>query len=442
MLERWRQWRKRFYAGPRDLGIRPYRTRGRYQSPTLTALLWGYTLVVRHFTLAGRVLFLVLGVLLPYSLVSMSMPIHLLSFTVLCLFVLDFAVGYAVFPRLSVSRRITDRMAAGAEVSATYRVANTGRRPGWGLCIDSLPFPTGFRFVEGRPYADCLEPGDECRFSATVACSRRGDYVLPAVRAASGFPFSLWRWGNTCGAGKRVLVYPRFTPLARIDIPVGQRYQRGGIAMSSSIGESMEFLGCREFRDGDDPRHLHWPSWARAGYPVIKEFRQEYLCRTALILDTQRPRRDLVARWAQRPDEVFEAAVSLSAAVADFLSRQDHVVDLFAAGPKVFRFRGGRSLANLDSILDILACLEPQQQAAFDQLASTLIEEIAQISSVVAVFVGWGEDRRRLLTQLLASGVHVRALLISDTPASPADLPDIVATLAAADVLAGRCTAL
>ena len=442
MRKRWRQWRKRFYAGPRDLGIRPYRTRTRYQSPTLTALLWCYALVVRHFTLAGRVVFLCLGLLLPYSLVGMSMPLHLLSFTVLCLLVFDFAVGHAVSPRLAVTRRITSRMAAGAEVSASYSVTNMGRRPAWGVCVDSLPFPNRFRFVEGRPYVDCLAPGDECRLSAAIACSSRGDYVLPAVRAASGFPFYLWRRGSTCGAGQRVLVYPRFTPLVRMDVPVGQRYQRGGIAMSSNVGESMEFLGCREFRHGDDPRHLHWPSWARTGYPVVKEFRQEYLCRTALILDTQRPRRDLVARWTTRSDEVFEAAVSLSAAIVDFLSRQDHVVDLFAAGPDVFRFRGGRSLANLDNILDILACLEPQREAAFEQLACTLVEEIAQISSVVAVFVGWDEGRRQLLTTLLSCGVHVRALLISDAPSAPTGLPDVVAPLVATDVAAGRCTAL
>ena len=442
MRERWRQWRKRFYAGPRDLGVKPYRTRGRYQSPTLTALLWGYALAVRHLTLAGRVVLLSLGVLLPYSLVGMSMPIHLLSFTVFCLLVIDLAVGHALSPRLTVSRRITGRMAAGAQVSASYSVRNTGRRPAWGVCVDSLPFPNRLRFVEGRPYIDCLAPGDECLLSATIACSWRGDYVLPAARAAAGFPFHLWRRGSTCGMGQRVLVYPRFTPLTRMDIPVGQRYQRGGIAMSSNVGESMEFLGCREFRDGDDPRHLHWPSWARAGYPVIKEFRQEYLCRTALILDTQRPRRDLVARLTQRPDEAFEAAVSLAAAVVDFLSRQDHVVDLFAAGPKAFRFRGGRSLANLDNILDILACLEPQREAAFGQLACTLVEEIAQISSVVAVFVGWNEAREGLLTQLLSCGVHVSAVLISDAPTELVGLPDVVTPLAAADVAAGRCTTL
>ena len=270
-----RQWRRVFYTGPRDLGVEPYRTRGRYQSPALTALLWGYALVVRHFTLNGRVVFLCMCVLLPYSLVSMLMPIHLLAFAILCLFLFDFGVGYATRPRLSVSRRVTERMAADAEVAVPYTVKNEARRPAWDVCVDSLPFPSRLRSVDGRPHIGCLEPGDECRLSAMLTCAWRGKYVLPSVRAASGFPFHLWRWGSTCGGSQRVLVYPRFSPLVRMDLPVGQRYQRGGIAMSSRIGEPMEFLGCREFRDGDDPRHSHWRSWARAGYPVVREFRED-----------------------------------------------------------------------------------------------------------------------------------------------------------------------
>jgi hypothetical protein len=51
----------------------------------------------------------------------------------------------------------------------------------------------------------------------------------------------------------------------------------------------MEFLGCREYRQGDNPRHIHAPSWARIGAPIDKEFREEYAHHSALVVDVYTP---------------------------------------------------------------------------------------------------------------------------------------------------------
>ena len=49
--------------------------------------------------------------------------------------------------------------------------------------------------------------------------------------------------------------------------------------------------------------------------------------------------------------ESFERAVSVAASVADFMARQEYLVDLFAAGPNLYHLTAGRSLAYLDQIL-------------------------------------------------------------------------------------------
>jgi len=445
MIKRIKYWRGLFYAGPRFLGIAPPRYNG-WQSPTVTAALWAYALIMRHFTLAGRVIFACSGLLVLYAMFSLLMPIHLLAFAVLALFTFDFVVGYLVRPRLRASRTIPARVRAGTEQRVDYHVANKANRPAWDVCLDSLPYPKGVSLSRGAAFLEALGPGETARAHAYVTAARRGRHTLPAMRADSAFPFNLWRWGSSGEGAQSLVVYPDFTPLTELALRAGVRYQPGGIALSSNVGESMEFLGCREFRDGDDPRRLHWRSWARTSYPVTKEFREEYLCRTALIVDTYRPRGRRLDFYLfdlfyllhpPREDDAFEAALSLAAAIADFLAGSDYIVDLFAAGPEVYRFQGGRSLAYLENILDILACLAPHTDEPFSEFSDALIEEIAQISSAVFVLLTWNDTRKKLIEDVAAAGVTVRALLVTDSEELPPDLPSMVTTLSARDIRLG-----
>ena len=441
-FSRFRRWRDRFYAGPPDLGIRPFRHKG-YQSPTLTALLWGYALAVRHLSLAGRIVFICAGVIFPYGMLSLSMPVHLLAFAIGGIFAVDCLLGLALSSRFWVECRMPARIVAGGTAPVEYRVVNRGRTFGFDVAVDTLPFPRGLHLAGGRASVGALGPGEAFRSSAQIRARRRGEYILPAVRASSGFPFYLWQWGTTCGAPRRLLVYPRFTPLVRLDLPVGRRYQPGGISLSSNVGESMEFLGCRDFRDGDDPRRIHWRSWARVGSPVVKEFREEYLRRAAVVLDTAVPRL-LGALVPPLPGEaeLFEAAVSITAAAADYLARREFVVDLFAAGPEIYRFQGGRSLAYLEHMLDILACLKPHPSEPFKDLVPVLVEEIRRFSGAILFLVSWNDLRRELLARLAAAGVLAKAFLVARPGRVPADLPEEVIVLRDADIAAGRVQTL
>ncbi|OPZ27216.1 MAG: hypothetical protein BWZ02_01725 [Lentisphaerae bacterium ADurb.BinA184] len=442
MLQGFRKFRVRFYDGPRFLGIQPPRRNG-YQSPTVTAGLWLYAWGARFLTLPGRIVLLCTGLILFYSLLGLQMPVYLLAFPLLMLFAADLAVGWVGRPRVRVVRHLPRRIAVGASVAVTYRVENLARRPVLGLHVDSLPPPAGVRFEQGTPYLQTLAPRAGASLATRIRGLRRGKYVLPAVRADSSFPFNLWRLGVMCAPPQPLLVYPTFTPLTGLAMPVGRRYQPGGIELTASVADSTEFYGCREYREGDNPRHIHARSSARVGYPVVKELREEYFPRTALILDTQRPRTLMQRLRPERPDPVFEAMISLAAALSDRLGRNDCVVDLFAAGPQVYRFRSGRGLAYVDDILDILACIKPAEREPFAELTPEVVREIAYISTAFLVLFKWDDERRGLFEKLTQAGVNTKAVLVTDGSAdagTPA--PETVVRLNAADILAGRCLEL
>jgi uncharacterized protein (DUF58 family) len=238
---------------------------------------------------------------------------------------------------------------------------------------------------------------------------RRGRYVLRAPTLRVTDPLALAAGPAAKGGERVLLVYPRFYTLEAFAIPSGRRYQPGGIPLSSSTGDAIEFVGTREYRDGDPVRNIHWRSWARRGEPVVKEYHEEYFARIALVLDSFAP-----PRPAPGQERAFEAAISVLASIADHYSRSEYVVDILAAGPEVYDVSSGRSLAYFDNILDVLAGLEPCHESSFAVLGPTLFEKLARITTVVAVLQDWDEPRERFLREVKALGTGVSVIIVRD----------------------------
>ena len=303
------------------------------------------------------------------------------------------------------------RATAGGRVPVKLNVRNDCRRVARDVSLKpwKLPWPLE---CEPAELAE-LAPGEACTLTWELALGRRGHYVLAGLRQDTSFPFGLWNDVLTLPQPQGLLVYPQFVPLHRLDIPVGRRYQPGGIALTSHLGDSTEFLSTREFREGDSIRMIHWRSWARTGTPVVKEFQEEFFCRIALLVDTFVPPQQL-----KRARDVFEAAVSLSAAVADNLAREEYVIDVFAAGPEIYHFQAGRSLAYLENVMDILACIEPCPEAPFEKIEPVLLECLENITTTVVIMLDWDERRERMLQLIRDRGSGVKAILVRDEPPS------------------------
>jgi uncharacterized protein (DUF58 family) len=238
---------------------------------------------------------------------------------------------------------------------------------------------------------------------------------MPSVGAGRTDPLGLVSTRRVVHPSEIVLAYPRFYGLQSLALPSGRRYQPGGIPRASSLGDSTEFVGTRDFREGDPLRRVHWRSWARRGRPVVKEYHDEYFSRVALVLDTYLPRKP---RAADRKG--FESAISLLASIADRMSRSEEVVDVLAAGPDLYEVSAGRSLGYLSNVLDVLACLQPSGDPPFETVGPPLAARLAQLTTVVAVVLDWDEWREAFLRSVRRMGVAVVAYVVrSGTPERP-----------------------
>lgn len=123
---------------------------------------------------------------------------------------------------------------------------------------------------------------------------------------------------------------------------------------------------------------------------------------------------NFVGAQKYRTTDELEAAISLGASIADALSRQEYVIDIFAAGPELYHFQAGRSLAHLDNILDVLACIDACPSDPFAKLGPALSEEINEISSAIVVMLDWDEVRESFVRSIQNMGVAVKLIVVKD----------------------------
>jgi uncharacterized protein (DUF58 family) len=254
-----------------------------------------------------------------------------------------------------------------------------------------------------------MEPGQEAEARVEVTPLRRGILKFRGVTLARMDPFGLFRALAGTPAPQTALILPKRYPLPPIALPGVMKYQEGGVALASNVGQSEEFVALRDYRRGDPLRHIHWRSWAKTGKPIVKEFEDEFFVRHALVLDT----------FSVQPhSEAFEEAVSVAASFACTIQTQESLLDLLFVGAEAYCFTAGRGLAQADQMLEILASVRVCSGKPFQTLENLVLNHAGLVSGCVCVLLAWDEPRRNFVKKLKAIGTPVMVVVV--VPAAPA----------------------
>jgi uncharacterized protein (DUF58 family) len=228
-------------------------------------------------------------------------------------------------PSLELRRRLPRFATVGEPLSYTMRVRNPGSRPVTGLALledladprptleqfASLPEPdearrNRFDRAVGYPRwawllalnrrasvaeqpLPAVPPDGEVEVTLTLRPRQRGRLALTGTTLARRETLGLARALRPQPAPGSLLILPRRYPVPPLTLPGTRRYQRGGVALAQSVGDSEEFVSLRDYRPGDPLKRVHWRSWARTGRPVVREYQDEFFVRHALVLDTFAP---------------------------------------------------------------------------------------------------------------------------------------------------------
>ena len=258
-----------------------------------------------------------------------------------------------------------------------------------------------------------IPPNEEVEVQISVTPLRRGLLRLEGLTLARTDPFGLFRAFSKLRLPETILILPKRYPLPPIVLPGTMKYQEGGVALASNVGQSDEFVALREYRRGDPLRRIHWRSWARIGKPIVREFEDEFFARHALVLDT----------FSDEPfSERFEEAVSVAASFASGVSTQESLLDLLFVGTQAYCFTFGRGLGHVDQMLEILASVRVCTDKTFETLETLALNHVGAVSGCICVLLAWDEPRRRFVEKIKALGIPVRVMIIlADEPEKPFD---------------------
>jgi uncharacterized protein (DUF58 family) len=388
----------------------------------------------RRFTPAG------IGVLVAFIMAGFMGPdsennVAYQAFTLLlCLLLLAGGSSWRFRARFSATRRLPRFGTVGAPLQYRVSVTNLSSRAQEGLTLlETLADPrpsftewhaakmadekhvrsfrlgqrrrsNSFRFAELKPAAlPPIRAKGEVDIAAQVVPLRRGVLRFAGVTVAQPDPIGLFRAFSNVRLPQSTLILPKRYPLPPIALPGTMKYQAGGIALASNVGQSDEFVSLREYRHGDPVRHIHWRSWARIGKPVVREFEDEFFVRHALVLDTftQDSHRDL-----------FEEAVSVAASFACSIQTQESLLDLLFVGSQSYCFTVGRGLGHSEQMLEILASVQPCRDRSFSELEHLVIEHVRAVSGCIFVLLAWDEPRQKFVEKLRRLGIPILVLVI------------------------------
>ena len=233
---------------------------------------------------------------------------------------------------------------------------------------------------------------------------RRGNQHFEGMTIARNDPLGLVRGLARRDAPANLLVLPRRYPLPPISLPGSRRYQPGGVALATSIGNSEEFVGLRDYRPGDPLQRIHWKSYARAGEPVVREYQDEYFERHALILDT--------FAGSER-SAAFEEAVSIAASLACTVNTQECLLDLMFVGSESYLYTAGRGQMSTGSLLEILAGVQLCASRPFRSLQDAVIARRGLLTGSICILLAWDDARREFIRMLRTLGVPVMVLVVT-----------------------------
>ena len=207
-----------------------------------------------------------------------------------------------------------------------------------------------------------IAPGKSSTARYSLPTSRRGVQRVGPLTVKAEDPFGLVVRRIDAGATAAVMVLPRTWPLAALAPTVGEEPEHGSRSLTSSNTVDEEFASLREYVSGDDIRRIHWPSTARLGTPVVRQFDVPWQRRTTVLVDL---------RSGAHDDESFERAVATAASVVELAASRDELVRLVTTSGADSGFVP--AVAELDELMDRLAVVGTDHEAhRGDPLVATL----------------------------------------------------------------------
>lgn len=158
-----------------------------------------------------------------------------------------------------------------------------------------------------------VEKGSRTTVRQEIRPVVRGLHRLGPIRLLSLWPFGLFPASRSFEDDSTLLIYPSGPVLRSHPLERASRRRAHEAVTTTRAGASHELRRVRTYTPGEDLRHVHWPSSARTGQLMVREFRHPGAQR--LVVALANPPGSAVGEY---PRTTLEDAVSAAASLAHF----------------------------------------------------------------------------------------------------------------------------
>ena len=342
--------------------MKPSQTGSSPWSAPLAGLAWldRYASMPLIFIVLAAAVFLIAwnrGIALLYALLAILIGVALFS-----------VLGARLMMRAATIRlRVPQQAAVGEAIEVGVAVAPRAWPRKRYLLMLRSPYP--FAPEQHVFLALC---GAKLMREQRVVCTRRGVFRFSDALVSSAYPLGLVtvkrNWPIDAGG---ITVRPRIYPVASFSLPVSSSRSSADLERPAPSRGQELFREVREYRSGDNPRHIHWRSSARRGELVVKQFDAVSSNETWIVLDL-----DPASHAGRGEDHSFERAIEIAVSIAAYQIRNGLRCGIAggmrADGSPLLLLRPNSSAGYLQTIIDALTVLRADCAAPYDSVLQGL----------------------------------------------------------------------
>lgn len=318
---------------------------------------------------------------------------YMISACLLALLIISAFLSLLGIQKISVSKYVPGSMYAGKDATVEVTITNDSAREKPFFYIQECPLNT-----EDNPYAgvvsynpivllikylhsnfihkeysvsyflQLLPAKGYVQFEHTFQPKKRGLFCTGKLVLTSSFPFGLFSASRTYSQKREVVVYPE-----AIDIRGGWINRIANRTVVSQLSYSYiptsipgTTRGLREYVPGDSPRHIHWPSSAKTGSLLVREFEIESSGFVYIILDSCPE---------YESEEYFELAVTTATSLLK-ACHTEGLTTMFATQPDSYCYEGEFNPEEWTSQMEVLARVAPVSEHPSYKLVDKINQDL------------------------------------------------------------------
>lgn len=261
-------------------------------------------------------------------------------------------------------------------------------------------------------------------YTARTLLTRRGAYPLGPTLVSAGDPFGLFPVEKRIPPAETLVVLPMTFPIAEFPPPPG--LLPGGKTIRTKTADvTPHAAGVREYVPGDPMKRIHWPSTAKRGRFMVKEFEQDPQADIWLFVDARRgahvskpeqPPAALDEKFLLRrpkvnlPCDTFEYAMSAAGSLAQHFLRSRRSVGLACSAARFTVLSSERGERQVGKMMETLAFLQPDGDIPVYGLVTMQAKLLPLGTGVILITPSAGPELLPAVEDLLRR--HLRPVIV------------------------------